>query len=124
MTCFAVTELERKLALVLDLPIYGCDPSLQQWGTKSGSRKIFREAQIDLPSGFEDLADASDIAHALAELKRKTPTLQKAVVKLNEGFSGEGNAVFDLSHAPANGSLPSWIRERLQNLSFEARGMT
>ena len=124
MTCFAVTELERKLALVLDLPIYGCDPSLQQWGTKSGSRKIFREAQIDLPFGFEDLADASDITHALAELKRKTPTLQNAVVKLNEGFSGEGNAVFDLSNAPANSSLPTWIRERLHNLSFEARGMT
>src|SRR6516165_721968 len=124
MTCFAVTELERKLALVLDLPIYGCDPSLQQWGPKSGSRKIFREAQIDLPFGFEDLADASDITHALAELKRKTPTLQKAVVKLNEGFSGEGNAVFDLSNAPANSSLPTWIRERLHNLSFEARGMT
>jgi hypothetical protein len=82
------------------------------------------QAQIDLPFGFEDLADASDIAHALAELKRKTPALRKVVVKLNEGFSGEGNAVFDLSHAPANSSLPSWIRDRLRNLSFEARGMT
>src|SRR5215831_7197451 len=37
MTCFAVTELERKLSLVLNLPIYGCDPSLQEWGSKSGS---------------------------------------------------------------------------------------
>ena len=44
--------------LALDLPIYGCDPSLLHWGSKSGSRKIFREAGIDLPLGFEDLADA------------------------------------------------------------------
>ena len=40
MTCFTVTELERKLAVILGLPIYGCDPSLLHWGSKSGSRKI------------------------------------------------------------------------------------
>lgn len=124
MTCFTVTELERKLSLALDLPIYGCDPSLQEWGSKSGSRKIFREAQIDLPFGFEDLADATDVASALAELKRRKPELRKAVVKLNEGFSGEGNALFDLTHAPADRSLSSWVRNHLPSLAFEARGMT
>jgi hypothetical protein len=30
MTCFTVSELERKLALALGLPIYGCNPSLLQ----------------------------------------------------------------------------------------------
>ena len=49
MTCFNVTELERQLALSLGLPIYGCDPSLLHWGSKSGSRKIFREAGIAMP---------------------------------------------------------------------------
>jgi hypothetical protein len=124
MTCFTVTELERKLSLVLDLPIYGCDPSLQVWGSKSGSRKIFREVQIDLPFGFEDLGDATDVVHALAELKRTKPELRKAVVKLNEGFSGEGNALFDLANAPVDRSLASWVRGRLPSLAFEARGMT
>jgi hypothetical protein len=123
MTCFTVSELERKLALALGIPIYGCDPSLQQWGSKSGSRKIFREAGIDLPFGFEDLADADDVADALAELKSKKPELDKAVVKLNEGFSGEGNAVFDFAGAPAGSALRPWISERLPNLAFEARGM-
>src|SRR5262245_53556001 len=32
MTCFTVSELERKLALTLGVPIYGCDPSLLYWG--------------------------------------------------------------------------------------------
>jgi hypothetical protein len=40
MTCFTVTELERKLALQLDLPIYGCNPSLLHWGSKSGSQGL------------------------------------------------------------------------------------
>jgi len=124
MTCFTVTELERKLALTLSLPIYGCDPSLLHLGSKSGSRKIFREAQIESPLGYEDLADADDLTRGLAELKRRKPTLSKAVVKLNEGFSGEGNAIFDLTDAPASPTLLPWIRERLPRLAFEARGMT
>ena len=53
MTCFNVTELERTLALELSLPIYGCDPDLLSWGSKSGSRQIFREAGIAMPEGLE-----------------------------------------------------------------------
>jgi hypothetical protein len=124
MTCFTVTELERKLALRLNLPIYGCDPSLLHWGSKSGSRKIFREAKVELPLGFEDLADAGDVARALAELKAMKPDLRKAVVKINEGFSGEGNAVFDLADAPAGPALLAWVQAHLPHLAFEARGMT
>lgn len=124
MTCFAVSELERKLALTLGIPIYGCDPSLQHWGSKSGSRKIFREAGIELPFGFEDLADADDVAGALTELKGQRPEVERAVVKLNEGFSGEGNAVFDFRDAPSGAALSSWVRDRLPGLAFEASGMT
>jgi hypothetical protein len=124
MTCFTVSELERRLALALGIPIYGCDPSLLHWGSKSGSRRIFREAGIALPAGYEDLADADEVARALSELKSAKPDLRKAVVKINEGFSGEGNAVFDLSAAPAGSALLPWIRDRLPGLSFEARGMT
>lgn len=124
MTCFTVTELERALGLALDLPVYGCDPSLCYLGTKSGSRKIFREAGLDLPEGSEDLADASDIAEALADLKGKKPGLARAVVKLNDGFSGEGNAIFDYADAPQGTALVPWVKQRLPSLSYEAGGMT
>ena len=123
MTCFTVSELERRLALALGVPIYGCDPSLAYWGSKSGSRRIFREAGVAMPDGFEDLASADDVARALAELKERKPDLRKAVVKLNEGFSGEGNAVFNLSEAPQGTALLPWVRDRLPALSFDAQGM-
>src|SRR5262245_32348608 len=55
LTVFNSTALERRLAVLLDVPLNGVDPSLNHLGTKSGSRKIFREAGIDVPAGMEDL---------------------------------------------------------------------
>ena len=124
MTCFNVTEHERALALRLGLPIYGCDPSLLAWGSKSGSRKIFREAGVAMPEGFEDLHSADEIADALVELKARRPGIRRAVVKLDEGFSGEGNAVFSYRDAPEGPALGAWVRDRLPGLAFEAQDMT
>jgi hypothetical protein len=124
LSCFTVTEWERRLALALDLPIYGCDPDLAHWGSKSGSRRIFREAGLDMPAGFEDLRDARDMAGVLAALKRASPDLARAVVKINEGFSGEGNAVFRFDGAPEDASLGRWIEARLPRMAFEAKDMT
>ena len=119
-----MTPLEKRLALALDLPVYGCDPALAYWGSKSGSRKIFKEAEIPAPAGFEDLRDAQDIAGALAGLKRMQPGIRRAVVKLNEGFSGEGNAIFDFAGAPEGGGLEAWIADRLPGLAFEANSVS
>ena len=94
LTCFNVTDLEKQLALTLDIPIYGCHPRLSYLGTKSGSRTIFKKLGIPLPNGIENLQDEDDIAAALFQLKKNNPGLQKAVVKMNDGFSGEGNAIF------------------------------
>lgn len=124
MTCFTVTELERALGLALDLPVYGCDPSLYYLGTKSGSRKIFQEAGLEMPDGMEDLTDANDIAEALTELKGRHPELSRAVVKLNDGFSGEGNAIFNYQGAPQGSALMPWVKQQLHALDFEAGGMT
>src|SRR5262245_36361216 len=55
MTVFNSTALERRLAVLLGVPLNGVDPSLNHLGTKSGSRKLFREAGIDVPAGMEDL---------------------------------------------------------------------
>ncbi|MDX1532286.1 MAG: peptide ligase PGM1-related protein, partial [Rhodothermales bacterium] len=53
------------------------------------------------------------------------PGLRRAVVKLNEGFSGEGNAVFEFADAPEGAALLPWVRRGLPvHLRFEARGET
>jgi len=123
VTFFTVTPLEKKLALKLELPIYGSDPDVAYWGSKSGSRKVFREAGIELPPGFEDLEDAEGIVDALTALKEQNPALRRAVVKLNDGFSGEGNALFLFDGAPET-SLREWVRERLPHIRFESAEMS
>ena len=50
LTVFNSTPLERKLAVLLGIPLNGVDPALRHLGTKSGSRKVFREAGV-APSG-------------------------------------------------------------------------
>ena len=92
MSCFNTTSLERTLATQLEIPIYGCDPKYASLGSKSGSRELFRNAGFLVPAGFENLSGVDQLIAALVELKKKEPYIAKAVIKLNEGFSGEGNA--------------------------------
>jgi hypothetical protein len=114
LTVFNSTPLERKLAVLLGVPLNGLDPDLNYFGTKSGSRKVFREAGVPCPPGFEDLRHEADIERALLELQRLRPGLRKAVVKLNESFSGEGNAIFRYPETVT----PDSVRAGMQSLEF------
>ncbi len=115
LTIFNSTPLERKLAVLLGIPLNGLDPTLNHLGTKSGSRKVFRQAGIELPEGFEDLTGEADVEDALVELAHRRPGLRKAVVKLNDSFSGEGNAIFRFPDQPDDRLA---VRKALRSLEF------
>jgi hypothetical protein len=116
ITCFNSTVLERELSLALNVPLLAVDPDLLCWGTKSGSREVFTEARVPHPDGSLLTWKSTDLAVAATELWERQPTLQRAVVKLNEGFSGQGNALLDLRpiHHLAPGQVSS--RERTEGL--------
>ncbi|MEO6167074.1 MAG: peptide ligase PGM1-related protein [Chitinophagales bacterium] len=97
LTCYNITNLEKTLAVQLGIPLFGTDPDKAYEGTKSGGRKTFRDAKVNLPGGFEDMDSKESVIKALASLKREDPALRKAVVKLNDGFSGDGNAIYRYS---------------------------
>ena len=68
---------------------------------------------MTLPAGFEDLKTRDDVVDALAELRAQRPGIRRAVIKLNDSFSGEGNAVVHLSRAePTAAALPGAVDER------------
>jgi hypothetical protein len=98
---YNTTPLERDLAIELDIPMYGADPRFFPLGTKSGCRELFADLGVRHPLGFENLRSVEDAVDALMRLREARPDVSKALVKLNEGVSGEGNALVDLRNLPA-----------------------
>jgi hypothetical protein len=122
---YNTTETERDLAVALGIPMYGADPRHFPLGTKSGSRRLFAEEGVPHPIGFEDLRTPSDLVDAVARMRRQRE-VASAMVKLNEGVSGEGNAVVDLSGLPAPGDPGerAAIEDRLRRMRLELEGAT
>ena len=112
---------ERDLALALGIPFHANDPARGHIGTKSGSREIFREANVLHPDGFAALRDRDDVVDALCRLKRAKPALERCVIKTNEGIAGQGNATLGLSACPVSNreETRSWLQDNLTSMSFE-----
>lgn len=96
MLTYNVTPLEKLLSEKLQIPLFGTDPALQWWGTKAGARDLFQRLAIPHPPGSALVHDLASLAEATADLWERLPSLRRCVVKLNEGFSGEGNALLPL----------------------------
>src|SRR6266508_2991998 len=123
---FNTTNREKELALRLGIPMYGADPIFFPLGTKSGCRKIFMEEDVPHPLGYENLASKDDLIEAIAEMRSRKPSIKQVLVKLNEGVSGEGNALVDLTGLPASGDSKeeAALEERLKAMQFELSGIT
>src|SRR6476469_5610345 len=117
LICYNTTFLERNLALRLGIPLYGADPLHLPFGTKSGCRQLFARAGINHPLGFDNLNSVDDVVTALVQMHAKRPLMAQAIVKLNEGVSGEGNATVDLSDLDELDD--SAIFDRVRAMRFE-----
>jgi len=131
MICYNASTWERDLSVKLGVPLYAADPDLQIWGTKSGSRQIFAESGVPCPDGSESVWNVEDLAVAAAQLWERQPQLKRMVVKLNEGISGEGNALLDLrpiqSVAPEEASHAKRVakfKAHFATLRFQAKSET
>ena len=127
ITCYNSTFWEAELSVKLGVPLYAAAPDLQIWGTKSGSRQIFGESGVPRPDGSDRIWNPQDLAVAASDLWERQPTLQRIVVKLNEGISGEGNALLDLRQimdvAPgkcSHGERVAAIGDRFSTMRFQA----
>jgi len=98
---FNVTPAEQAVAEAVGLPLYGAAPALAALGSKSGSRQVARRAGVAVLPGAEDLRSLTEAGAAVEALRNRRPGLAAVVVKLNDGFSGQGNAVVELAGGPA-----------------------
>src|SRR5215510_5941814 len=123
---FNTTNREKELALQLGIPMYGADPKFFPLGTKSGCRRIFSEENVPHPLGRENIGSKEELVEAIGQMRTKKPSLRQVMVKLNEGVSGEGNAVVDLKGLPLPGDSKeqALLDERLRSMQFESHGAT
>lgn len=123
---FNTTALERDLALALGIPMYGADPRFFDFGTKSGCRRLFEEEGVSHPVGAEGLHSLEEVVDAIAALRREKPSLSQVLVKLNEGVSGDGNALADLAGLPAPGEPGEReaVTRAVESMRFEAAGIS
>src|SRR5213083_585257 len=123
---FNTTDREKELALRLGIPMYGADPKFFSLGTKSGCRKIFMEENVPHPLGHENLGSKEELIEAIAQMRAKKPSIKQVLVKLNEGVSGEGNAIVDLGGLPPAGDPKekNMLEERLRAMQFELARVT
>ncbi|MEZ4417759.1 MAG: peptide ligase PGM1-related protein [Gemmatimonadota bacterium] len=124
LTVFNSTPLERRLAVELGVPLNAVDPALLWLGTKSGAKLVFEEAGVPFPAGRTGVRSETDVTQALVELAGKRPGLRQAIVKLNDSFAGEGNAIYTypdaLPEAPEQRSTE--IQGALPSLAFAGQG--
>jgi hypothetical protein len=120
---YNTTELERDLAVRLGIPMYATDPRHFALGTKTGCRRVFEDEDVPHPSGEEGLESLDDVVSAIARLRARRPGIRQVLVKLNEGVSGEGNALVDLGDLPASGSdgERAAIEDAVTNMRLELK---
>ncbi|ELR96999.1 peptide ligase PGM1-related protein [Gloeocapsa sp. PCC 73106] len=122
IVCFNSTALEQELSIQLDIPLFACSPKLLYWGSKSGSREIFAECNIPHPDGSLQVNSVEELLLEATQLWERQPQLQRMVVKLNEGLSGEGNALLDLRAYQdlATAARKQAIASSFPKMSFQA----
>lgn len=90
------TPAEGALTDILGAELRASPPDLQYWGTKPGSRELFREADVPFPPGSGQVHSTDQLAEALRDLIEAQPLAKRWAVKLSEGAGGVGNALLDV----------------------------
>ncbi|MBK6848099.1 MAG: hypothetical protein IPG96_11390 [Proteobacteria bacterium] len=135
---YRMTEAEAELAVALGAPAVALAPELQNLGTKSGSRDLARLAiQGDerygghLLPGREHLRSRAKVADAIFALYRDHG-VRAAMIKANEGSSGEGqvgaalspallDALSRLSERDGRALVRRWVRKGLVGTTLNFR---
>ncbi|MDX6286743.1 MAG: hypothetical protein QOG53_2228 [Frankiales bacterium] len=112
-----VTDAEVAVALELQIPINGTDPSLWHTATKSSGRRLFAAVGVPLPEGLEDVHTVDDVLAAIASIRNRSPLATGVVIKHDDSGAGDGNATIDFANLPSNEVEAQWLlRQRVETL--------
>lgn len=116
LSCYASSERMRRIAESLELDLAETHPETLCWGTKSGSRQVFRRAGVEHPPGsYVPAHDPASMARALAPLVARHGT-GDWLVKIDAEFgSGHGNALLRVGPSDTDvATLERLLGDRLE----------
>lgn len=114
---------ELRLSMRLGVPLLSAEPRVAAiYSTKSGSKRIFQAAHVNVPPGAHDLYDQDDLVGSLAHLIAHNLDVPKWLFKVDDEFGGRGNAHLLTSQLPCyaallaqyNGDPIGWAEESVQ----------
>ncbi|XP_069018763.1 IQ motif-containing protein H [Embiotoca jacksoni] len=83
----------------LGVPILGSEPAVAQlYSTKSGGRRIFAGAEVDVPPGQGDIYSLNQLHETLAELMAQYIVVKRWLFKMDSEHGGRGTAYCDVNH--------------------------
>jgi hypothetical protein len=102
LSCYSSSLRMAELADQLKVELIDAEPRLLTWGTKSGSRQVFRRTGIQHPPGsYQPDITIASLAATLNDLTRRFGH-GHWMVKADHGFgSGHGNAIVDTTYLPS-----------------------
>uniref|UniRef100_A0A3Q4MVF1 IQ motif containing H n=1 Tax=Neolamprologus brichardi TaxID=32507 RepID=A0A3Q4MVF1_NEOBR len=105
----------------LGLPILGPEPAIaQHYSTKSGARRIFVGAEIDVPPGQGNIYSLNQLHETLAELMTQNTDVQRWLFKIDSEDGGRGTAYCDTCHLSCYKwmfnvyEIPEWLTHYAQ----------
>ena len=123
MVPYNTTELERDVALSIGIPMYGADPRLAELGIEDRMPTTLRRGRACPTRWAPRTCTASTRSPTpWSRCGGNAPSMASAIVKLNEGVSGSGNAVVTLTGLPSPGSPDerAEVMTRLQHMDLES----
>uniref|UniRef100_A0A672YZL3 IQ motif containing H n=1 Tax=Sphaeramia orbicularis TaxID=375764 RepID=A0A672YZL3_9TELE len=83
----------------LGVPILGPEPAVAQlYSTKSGGRRIFAGAGVDVPPGQGDIYSINQLHETLADLMTQNMSVQRWLFKIDSEYGDRGTAYCDICH--------------------------
>ncbi|XP_051953537.1 IQ motif-containing protein H-like [Xyrauchen texanus] len=83
----------------LEVPLLGTEPAVAQlYGTKSGGKRIFSSAGVNMPPGKWDVYTLKQLHEGLAQLMTEHMEVQRWLFKIDGEIGGRGTAYCDVCH--------------------------
>jgi hypothetical protein len=91
-----VTWLERRLGNLLDVPVLSSEPVVSESvRSRSYSKKVFMESQVNIPIGAHDIFSLEDLYIALSRLIASNLDVNRWLVRLNFDYNSEATLILD-----------------------------